>query len=130
MIQWIIGKVIGGLLGPLMKLGDKYLDNAKDKTRLEHGTMRVMIEADVRSRQLKMQSWMGRFPLFVAECVGVAYYAAVVVDSIQNFLWLNPLELPNWFKPYFNMTMISVFGINTVNRGLAVFERAMLWKRK
>ena len=130
MLQFIIGKVIGGLLSPLMKLGDKYLDNAKDKTRLEHGTMRVMIETDVRMRQLKMQSWMGRFPLFVAELAGVAYYVAVIGDSIENFHWLNPLELPEWFKPYYNMTMISVFGINTVNRGLAVFERAMLWKRK
>ena len=112
MIKWIVG----ALVSPFVKLGEKYLENEGDKEKLKHGSLRVAVTADSKLRGIKWSRWVGRFPLFVAEIVGVSYYAAVMIDSGFPSEYLNPLELPEWFKPHFQMTMLSVFGINTIER--------------
>ena len=114
----MIAGIVRLLLGPLLSLGEKYLDNQKDKERLKAGTDRVVYQADAATRPAKWASWMGRLPLFVAELSVAVYFAAILVDSTFPMEWLTPLELPNWFKPHFHIALASVFGIASVDRFL------------
>jgi len=114
MIKWIIGK----LLSPLIGLGERYLDNEKDRVKLEHGTTRVAIDADAGVRKIKLGNWMGRLPLFVAEVTCAIYIGAIFVDSTFPTEYLNPLELPEWFKSHFSTIVASVFGIAVTQRFL------------
>ena len=118
MIRWFVETLIGGALKPLVLLGEKYLDNEKDREKLRHGTDRIIYEADKAVRTIKLGHWMGRLPLFAAECSASVYFIAILADSTYPMAWLTPLELPEWFKPHFYVAMASVFGIATVDRWL------------
>lgn len=118
LISLIIKKVFEFALGPLVSLGGKYLDNQKDKERLQHGTDRVVYEADAAVRSIKLKSIFGILPLFAAECAASIYFISIMVDSTFPMEWLTPLELPDWFKPHFYVAMASIFGIATVDRWL------------
>ena len=52
MITGIITAVVRVLTGPLVTLGDKYLDNQKDRERLRHGTDRVAYQTDAALRRI------------------------------------------------------------------------------
>lgn len=111
----MIGKwIVGAILGPFVQLGEKYLDNQKDKERLKHGTERVAMNADAAVRKIKLTTLLGQIPLFIAETSAVLYVATIFIDSTFPSEWLNPLELPNWFKPYFDTVMVSIFGLSGV----------------
>ena len=120
MLQWIVNL----LLKPFLSLGEKYLDNQKDKAKLEHGTTRIAIEADAQVRAIKLRTLLGAFPLFIAECSVAFYVAAIMFDSTWPSVYINPLELPDWFKPYFNTAVVSIFGVTAVDR------IATKWNRK
>ena len=112
----MIATIVRLLLGPLLKLGEKHLDNQKDKTRLEHGTRQAAYKADSAVRQVKLLHWMGRAPLFIAEVSCAFYLAAIMIDSTWPSDYIDPLELPGWFKPHFTTLMWSIFGIATGDR--------------
>ena len=112
MIKWIVS----ALLSPLTKLGEKYLDNQKDKERLEHVTAQAVYAADAAVRKVKLGDKLLRLPLFVAEMSVAAYVAAIMIDSTWPSEFINPLELPNWFKPHFHIAIASIFGISTFER--------------
>ena len=112
MIKW----VVEALLSPLTKLGEKYLDNQKDRERLEHGTARVVYEADAAFRIGKLSHLVLRLPIFVAEGAAALFFAAILIDSTFPSDYLNPLELPEWFKPQFSVALASIFGISTFER--------------
>ena len=115
---WIVRAIAGGLLKPFIILGGKVLDNQQDKQRLQHGTDRVIYQADATIRAIRLGHWMGRLPLFAAEAAASLYFIAVLADSTWPMDWLTPLELPEWFKPHFYVAMASIFGIATVDRWL------------
>jgi hypothetical protein len=112
----MIGWIVKAVLSPLIGLGDKYLDNQKDKERLKHGTTRVAYEADAAVRKVKLADKLLRLPLFVAEMSVAMYVAAIMIDSTWPSDYINPLELPNWFKPHFHIAIASIFGISTFER--------------
>lgn len=112
MIKWLVS----ALLSPLTKLGEKYLDNQKDRQKLEHGTARVVYEADAAFRIGKLSHLILRLPLFVAEAAAAIFFAAVLIDSTFPSDFINPLELPEWFKPQFSIALASIFGISTFER--------------
>lgn len=112
MLKWLLG----ALLSPLTKLGEKYLDNQADKERLRAGTDRVVYEADAAVRSVKLKDTLLRFPLFLAEAAASLYITAILVDSTYPMAWLTPLELPEWFKPHFYIIAASIFGIAAVER--------------
>jgi len=114
MIRWLVGAI----LSPFLRIGEKYLDNEKDKVKLREGTKRVSIEADTSVRKIKFSSWMGRLPLFVAELTCSMYIAAIFIDSTFASDYINPLELPEWFKEHFYIIVTSVFGIAVTQRFL------------
>lgn len=114
MIKWLVG----ALLSPIVGLGEKYLDNQKDKARLKAATDQAVYSADAAVRKVKSGHWMGRVPLFVAELATAIYLAAIMIDSTFPMDWLTPLELPNWFKPHFHLALASVFGIAAADRWL------------
>lgn len=120
MIKWIIG----ALLKPFTALGEKYLDNQRDLEKLKHGTARVALTVDQNVRQFKLGTLLGQLPLFLAEASAALYVASIFIDSTFPSVYINPLELPNWFKPYFDTVMISIFGLG------AVQYTARNWNRK
>jgi len=113
-VKWLVSL----LLSPALKLGEKYLDNQKDKNKLEHATTQAAIEADSAVRKIKFGTWMGRLPLFIAEVTCAIYIGAIFVDSTFPSDYLTPLELPEWFKSHFSTIVASVFGIAVTQRFL------------
>ena len=120
MIKWIVNL----LLGPIVSIGEKYLDNQKDKTKLEHGTKRVAVEADSAVRKIKLGSMFLSAPLFIAEASVALYFASILIDSMWPSHYFNPLALPNWFLPYFDTAIVSIFGLSAADK------IATKWNRK
>ena len=110
MIKWFVNI----LLGPVVKLGEKYLDNQKDLNRLEHATTQVALQSDAVVRQIKLGTLLGSLPLFLAETSATLYVASIFIDSTFPSDWINPLELPGWFLPYFDTVMYSIFGLGAI----------------
>jgi hypothetical protein len=114
----VLGWLVSALLRPLTALGEKYLDNQRDKARLEAGVTEAAYRADEAVRRIKLSYVLGRLPLFVAEMSCAAYIAAILIDSTYPMGWLTPLQLPAWFMSRFDMILASIFGI-------AAFERVV-----
>lgn len=112
----MIGWLVSALLRPLTSLGERYLQNQNDKARLEAGIAEAAFRADASVRPAKLASIFGRMPLFIAETACALYIAAILIDSTYPMDWLTPLQLPEWFKPYFGMVCASVFGLATFER--------------
>jgi hypothetical protein len=112
----MLGWLVSALLKPLTALGDKYLDNQKDRARLEAGVTEAAYRADASVRGLKLASIFGRLPLFIAETACALYIAAILIDSTWPMDWLTPLQLPGWFMSRFDMILASIFGLATFER--------------
>lgn len=123
-MMFSIAAIVKLLLKPLTSLGGKYLDNKRDKVALEHGTERIAIQADANVRAIKLGSTLLAIPLFVGEAAVVLYVGSILVDSAFPSVYLNPLELPRWFLPYFDTAMVSVFGLSAADK------IATKWNRK
>ena len=115
MIQWLVG----ALLKPFTAIGEKYLDNEKDKEKLKHGTDRIAINADAAVRKVKLSSLLGQLPLFLAEFSVSIYITAILIDSTWPSDFFNPLELPDWFKEHFAVIVASIFGLPVVKTAIA-----------
>jgi hypothetical protein len=107
MVMWLVN----ALMSPLLKIGEKYLENEGDKQKLQHGSDRVAIEADASIRKIKLTYWMGRLPLFIAEASCALYIAAIFIDSTWASDYINPLKLPVWFEDDFSVIVASLFGL-------------------
>jgi hypothetical protein len=116
----MIGLILRTILGPMLSIAEKWLDNQKDLQRLEHVTKRVAMVEDTKQRVTKWQYAILRLPLFCGEIAAVGYFAAVMIDSTFASDWLNPLELPAWFQPHFGTALASIFGIAAAER---IFRR-------
>ena len=112
----MIGWLVKGLLSPLLKLGERYLESQKDRERLRAATTQAAYRADAAVRKVKLGHLLGRVPLFVAELSAALYFAAIMIDSTIPMDWLTPLELPKWFQPYFWAAMASIFGLSIIER--------------
>jgi len=112
----MIGLILRTILGPLLSIAEKWLDNQKDLQRLEHVTKRVAMVEDTKQRVEKWRYAILRLPLFMAECAAVLYFSAVMIDSTWPSDWLNPLELPSDFKGFFATALASIFGISAAER--------------
>ena len=104
MVMWLVN----ALMSPLLKIGEKYLENEGDKQKLQHGTDRLAIEADASIRKIKLTHWMGRLPLFIAEASCALYIAAIFIDSTWASDYINPLK---WFEDDFSVIVASLFGL-------------------
>lgn len=116
----MIAMIFKLLMGPLASLGEKYLDNQRDATRLREVSKRIAMVEDTTQRINKWQYAILRLPLFLGETVAVLYFASVMIDSTFASDWLNPLELPAWFQPHFGTALASIFGIAAAER---IFRR-------
>ena len=112
----MISIILKVILGPLLTIAEKYLDNQKDLNRLKETTKRVAMVEDTKQRVVKWQYAILRFPLFVGETVAVLYFGAILIDSTFPSDWLNPLEIPQWFQPSFATALASIFGIAAAER--------------
>lgn len=112
----MIGWLVSALLKPLTSLGEKYLDNQKDRERLKAGIERAVYAADYTKSGIKMSYVLLRIPLFIAEVACAIYVAAILIDSTLPMAWLTPLELPGWFMSRFDMILASIFGLATFER--------------
>ena len=118
----MIGWIVKAVLTPLTKLGEKYLDNQKDKERLKHGTDRIAIEAEASVRKVLLSSPLLRLPVFVVLMATATHYSAVIIDSVYPMEWLNPLELPEDIKIVYNAAMISMLGLGS-------YRTVLNWRR-
>ena len=107
MVMWLVN----ALMSPLLKIGEKYLENEGDKQKLQHGSDRLAIEADASIRKIKLTHWMGRLPLFIAEASCALYIEAIFIDSTWASDYINPLKLPVWFEDDFSVIVASLFGL-------------------
>jgi len=114
----MIKMILSLVLGPLLGIAEKYLDNQRDLKRLQHVTERVAMVEDTKQRVAKWQYGILRLPLFCGEVAAVGYFAAVMWDSTFPSTWINPLELPGWFQPHFGTALASIFGIAAAERVL------------
>lgn len=112
----MISVIVRALLGPLLSLGERYLQNQGDKAKLEAGVTEAAYQADAAVRPTKLASIFGRLPLFIAETACAVYVAAILIDSTFPLEWLTPLQLPGWFVTRFDMILASVFGLATFER--------------
>ena len=108
--------ILSALAGPFVAIASKFLDNQKDKERLRQRTARVVYNTDAAVRKAKLGDKLLRVPLFTAEMSVALYFASIMVDSTWPSDYVNPLELPEWFKPHFHIAIASIFGISTFER--------------
>ena len=106
-VKWLVS----ALVAPFVTLGGKYLDNQKDKEKLEHGTERAAYAADAAVRRIVLSSLWGRIPLFVLQMSAVTYFATVMIDSIYANDITNPLKLPESSEIVYQTVIASVVGI-------------------
>lgn len=110
----MIGMIVKALLGPLLKLGEKYIDSTVDKAKLEAGVERAAIEADVRFRVAAMEHPAFAWPVAILFGSHALYAAAITLDSFALTHGIfSPLELPTWYKDKFEMVLIATIGIGT-----------------
>ena len=95
-----------------------------DAARIELEKLEASRRAQVERDKEKLGSVLGRIPLFVAEMSAASYLAAVLIDSIFPSNLLNPLELPEWFKPQYAAALASVVGISAAERAIKFFTGA------
>lgn len=95
------------------------------KDRLEAQNSEQRIAADLRIKELQEEATFRRqklvdpllkLPLFLSEVFVSLYIVAIMADSIFASDWVNPLELPEWFKPHFQIIVVSIFGISAADR--------------
>ena len=92
-----------------------------DAARIELEKLEASLRAQVERDKEKLGSVLGRIPLFVAEMSAALYLATVLFDSMFPSAWLNPLELPEWFKPQYAAALASVVGISAAERAVKFF---------
>ena len=95
-----------------------------DAARIELEKLEASLRAQVERDKEKLGSVLGRIPLFVAEMSAALYLATVLFDSMFPSAWLNPLELPEWFKPQYAAALASVVGISAAERAIKFFTGA------
>lgn len=93
-----------------------------DRDRLQADTMIAVLESQGQRDAIKLSSVFGRIPLFIAELSASLYLASVLADSMFPSNWLNPLELPEWFKPQYAAALASVLGIGAAERTVKFFK--------
>lgn len=108
MIQWIVKAA----LGPLLSLGEKYIDSTTDKARLEAGVDRAAIEADVRFRLGALEHPAFAWPFAILYGSHALYAASIPLDSFAlTHGWFSPLELPGWYQEWFGLVMMGLTGM-------------------
>lgn len=108
----IIG-ILNLLMKPAVEVAALFFKSQNDKEKLREKSRQIAIDADARVRAVKYGYWMGRFPLFVLEITHVSYAAMIMIDSMWPSDYVNPLEIPDWYKPYFGAVMAGVVGLST-----------------
>lgn len=124
LLKWLGGGGIAAIGGQINKWQEIRAKAENDKDRLDADRMIAALQAEALSRPVKLSSLFGRLPLFIAEMSASLYLAAVLVDSIWPSDWLNPLELPEWFKPQYAAALASVLGIGAAERTVKFFRGA------
>lgn len=114
MIATIVKAALGVITGPLVQIGEKYIDASVDKEKLDAGIKMKALETDAQFRASAM-SWLEfRLPLFIVLAPHALYMGAIAFDSTFPSDFINPLELPNWYKPYFAQVTVALLGLTTV----------------
>lgn len=108
MIEWIVKAA----LGPIVQLGEKYIDSRTDRERLRTGLEQTAIEADTAFRTKAFDSLFFKIPFAILFGSHALYAAAIPLDSFA--LWngaLAPLKLPEWYQPTFYLVLMGLTGI-------------------
>ena len=108
----MIAMIVKAALGPLLSLGEKYIDSTTDKAKIEAGVDVAAIEADAKFRALALEHPAFAWPVAILFISHALYAATIPLDS---FTWTNgifaPLELPDWYKDKFELVLISITGL-------------------
>lgn len=100
--------------GPFVRIAEKYMDSTVDKEKLEAGLKSDALKADAQLRATSMSFIEFRFPLMVVLLSHALYMGSIAIDSTFPSDYLNPLELPTWYKPYFAQVTVALLGLATV----------------
>lgn len=111
MIDWIVKAA----LGPLLSLGEKYLESQTDKERLKAGVEQTALEAESRWRVASLSSWAFTTAYGVLYISHAIYAASIVLDSYSAIHglapWGKPLQLPLWYQEMFGWVMLGLTGM-------------------
>ncbi|MCP4410200.1 MAG: hypothetical protein GY807_21145 [Gammaproteobacteria bacterium] len=108
MIQWIVKAA----LGPLLSLGEKYIDSTTDKAKIKAGVEQAVIKADASFRTSAMDYMAFKVPFFILFGSHALYAAAICLDSftLTNGIFA-PLELPKWYHENFQWVLLGLTGV-------------------
>lgn len=108
----MIGTIVKIALGPLLSIGEKYIDSTVDKAKLQAGVDRTAIEADVRFRVAAMEHPAFAWPFAILYGSHALYAATIPLDSFAlTNGFFAPLELPGWYQEYFGWVMMGLTGM-------------------
>lgn len=108
MIQWIVKAA----LGPLLSLGEKYIDSTTDKAKIRAGVEQVAIKADSDFRTSAMDYLAFKVPFFILFTSHALYAAAICLDSFTlTNGFFAPLELPGWYHENFQWVLLGLTGV-------------------
>ena len=115
MIEWIVKAA----LGPVVSLGEKYIDSQVDREKLRTGLEQAAIEADTSFRTSALSTLAFKIPFFILYASHAIYAATIVLDSYSAWNGaLAPLKLPEWYQPMFGWVILGLTGLGPliVNR--------------
>lgn len=108
MIQWIVKAA----LGPLLSIGEKYIESTTDKAKIRAGTEQIAIQADASFRTGAMGFIAFQIPFFILFTSHAIYAAAICMDSfaLTNGIF-SPLKLPEWYHENFQWVLLGLTGV-------------------
>jgi hypothetical protein len=119
--KFLLGGGISAIGSQIARIQEIRAKAENDAARIELEKLEASLRAEMARDKEKLGSILGRIPLFIAEFSASLYLAAVLIDSIWPSDWLNPLELPEWFKPQYAAALASVVGISAAERAVKFF---------
>jgi hypothetical protein len=115
-IKALLAFLAGPIAGELRQAYKDRLNAANNDQRIAADIRIKELETEAALRRQKLTDPLLKTPLFLSEVFVSLYIVAIMADSIFASNWINPLELPEWFKPHFQIIVVSIFGISAADR--------------
>lgn len=108
MIEWIVKAA----LGPIVQIGEKYIDSQTDRAKLRTGLEQAAIQADTSFRTSALETIAFRIPFFILFTSHAVYAATIVLDSYAAWNgFFAPLEIPGWYRENFQWVLMGLTGV-------------------
>jgi hypothetical protein len=117
-IKAILAFLAGPIAGELRQAYKDRLNAANNEQRIAADIRIKELTGEADERRQKLADPLLKTPIFVSEFFVSLYIAAIMIDSTFPSNLINPLELPEWFKPHFSIVVASIYGASLVSRYL------------